>query len=330
MGAAGFATSRLRLKVSIALLTKNGGELLKESLAAVCLQRLAWPFEILAIDSGSSDGSAELLKAHPRVTFIAIPASEFQHGRTRNLAMQQAQGELVAFLTQDAVPESDEWLAQLIEFMDAHPEVAGAFGRQVAHSDSDALEAWEIAGHFGTFTNRPPVFRADLESGGMATASERARLHFFSNVNSCIRKKSWQRIPFPEIEFGEDQAWAFEIQKAGLATGYVERAVVHHSHAYGAFDLFRRRYDEARFMRRQFDYSLTPHWRDAVRTACQHTAAFQRFLSGLSPNPGAGTWFRASIRAWASSLGRLAGTRLANRGGLIHRWLSLTEKFRRA
>ena len=317
-----------RLKVSIALLTKNGGEPLKRCLHAICSQRLASTFEILAFDSGSRDGSQEVLKGHSRVIFSAIPAGEFQHGRTRNLAMRKASGELVAFLTQDAVPASDDWLAQLVNFMDRHPEVAGAFGQQIAHAGADPLEASEIARHFDTFTNRPCVFRASPAPDDPALATQ-AQLHYFSNVNSCIRKQSWERIPFPEIEFGEDQAWAFEIQKAGLATGYVERAVVRHSHAYGALDLFRRRYDEARFMRRQFGYAPIASWREAARIARMHTASFQLHLAGLSPNPVAGTWLHAATRAWASSLGRFAGTRLANRDGLIHRCLSLTEKHRR-
>jgi rhamnosyltransferase len=317
-----------RLKVSIALLTKNGGELLKQCLHAICSQRLASTFEILAIDSGSSDGSQQVLKGHSRVIFSSIPASEFQHGRTRNLAMRRARGELVVFLTQDAVPTGEDWLARLVEFMDMHPEVAGAFGRQIAHADADPLEASEIARHFETFTNRPSIFRAAPAPGDSAFAAQ-APLHYFSNVNSCIRKQSWERIPFPEIEFGEDQAWAFEIQKAGLATGYVEWAVVRHSHAYGTLDLFRRRYDEARFMRRQFGYALVPSWQDAARIARMHTASFRLHLAGLSPNPVASPWLHAAIRAWASSLGRFAGTRLANRDGLVHRCLSLTEKNRR-
>lgn len=318
------------MKVSVALLTKNGGELLKECLHAIGSQRLAWPFEILAIDSGSSDGSDELLKAHSRVNFTEIPASEFQHGRTRNLAMRLAQGDLVAFLTQDAVPAGDDWLAQLVEFMDMHPEVAGAFGRQIAHSDADPLEAWEIARHFDTFTSQSPVFRMGPAEDNPANEAERARSHFFSNVNSCIRKQSWKQIPFPEIEFGEDQAWAFQIQQAGLATGYAERAVVRHSHAYGALDLFRRRYDEARFMRRHFGYSPVHSWRDATRMARAHTTFFQQHMAGVNSNSNAGIWCPAAVRAWASTLGRFAGTRLANRDGLVHRWLSLTERHRRA
>src|SRR5262245_58220280 len=92
------------LKISVVLLTKNGGALLGDCLDAVASQRLGQPYEVIAIDSGSSDGSAELLAADSRVRLVRIPAADFQHGRTRNLAMRTAVGELVVFLTQDAVP----------------------------------------------------------------------------------------------------------------------------------------------------------------------------------------------------------------------------------
>ena len=314
------------MNVSVVLVTKNGGELLKESLQAICSQRLAEPFEILAIDSGSRDGSAALLASHPRVRFIAIRAGEFQHGRTRNLAMRQAQGGLVVFLTQDAVPASEDWLAQWVDFMAAHSEVAGAFGRQVARADADAIEAWEIARHFESLSKGPPVTHAAATDG----SSDRTRRRFFSNVNSCIRKSAWKRIPFPEIDFGEDQAWSVGVQQAGLATAYAEHVLVRHSHAYGPIDLFGRRYDEARFARRQFGESMVSSWGEAVRIARAHAESNQRHLDGLLPNPPAGARRAATMRAWASSLGQLAGTRLALREGFIHRWLSLTERRRSA
>jgi rhamnosyltransferase len=307
------------------LLTKNGGELLGECLHALCSQRLDTPFEILAIDSGSNDGTANVLRANPRVTFMPIPASQFQHGHTRNLAMRQAKGELVAFLTQDAIPGDDRWLAKLVAFMDAHPDVAGAFGHQVPHSGADSLEAFEVSGHFESFRHGPDTFRRSPDGSEPGDDAHRARLHFFSNVNSCIRRSSWERIPFPEIDFGEDQAWASQVQAAGLATGYARDAVVRHSHDYGAVELFRRRYDEARFMRRQFGYCLVPSWRQAVGMAREHALLFRGHLATLPADQRGNAWTRANSRAWASSLGRYAGTRLASRHGMIHRWLSLTE-----
>lgn len=308
------------MKTAVALLTKNGGALLGDCLAAVCAQETAEPFEVLVIDSGSTDGTVERVRAEPRARLTQIPASDFQHGRTRNLAMASTTAELVAFLTQDAVPASRGWLAAFEGFMQAHPEVAGAFGHQVPHLDADPLEAWEVASHFESFRSGPVTFRAPLEGQPLAP-HERARTHFFSNVNSCIRRSAWQRVPFPEIAFGEDQAWAHAAQAAGMATGYAADAVVRHSHYYGALALFGRRYDEARFMRRQFGYALGGTWRQATRAARAHAGMYRAQLrEGVTPRPG------ASGRAWASALGHWAGTRFAQSEGIVHRMISLTER----
>ena len=57
--------------------------------------------EILAIDSGSRDRTLAILESHA-VRVIRIPPQEFGHGKTRNLAAAQAQGDYLVFLTQDA------------------------------------------------------------------------------------------------------------------------------------------------------------------------------------------------------------------------------------
>jgi rhamnosyltransferase len=317
------------LKASVVVLTKNGGALVREGLRAVCSQRLDAPFEILVIDSASHDGTAEVARANPQVRFMALPAGEFQHGRTRNLAMRETRGELVAFLTQDAVPEGDAWLAELVAFMDAHPGVAGAFGHQLPHHHADPLEAWEVRCHFETFRGQPVEFRQPGDGAPMGQ-EQAARLHYFSNVNSCIRRAAWERIPFPEVDFGEDQAWARAVQAAGLATGYAERAVVRHSHDYGVVELFRRRYDEARFMKRQFGYPLVASWQAARAMAAAHASHFRVQLGGRPGEFDPMATLRANARAWASTLGRFAGTRLAENQGRLHSWFSLFEKQRRA
>lgn len=315
----------MSLKASVALLTRNGGGLLQACVYSILSQRFEPGFEVIAIDSRSTDGSAELLRAEPRIRFESIAPSDFQHGRTRNQAMRLARGELVCFLTQDAVPAADRWLAEMVAFMDAHPDVAGAFGHQVPHESADPLEAFEVRGHFDSFRGGPVEFRRPPSLP--AEEHLQARLHYFSNVNSCIRRSAWERIPFPEVDFGEDQAWARAVQAAGMATGYAERAVVRHSHDYGPVTLFRRRYDEARFMSREFGYSLMPTWRQARDTARAHARLFRAHL-GAQGLGGLSGWYRGAARAWAAALGRYAGTRWAHRDGALHSWMSLERRQR--
>lgn len=318
-----------QVKISIALLTKNGGSRLAECLGAIRSQQLAIAFDIIAIDSGSSDGTLATLSPTPGLRLVQIPSAEFQHGRTRNLAMSLCSGERVVFLTQDAVPVGERWLAHWLEFMDAHPSVAGAFGHQIPHLDADPLEAWEVSRHFDSFREGANVFIAP--PGGVAGAhwSQTARNHFFSNVNSCVNRWAWEQVKFPEVDFGEDQIWARNVQAIGLSTAYAERPVVRHSHDYGSWTLFRRRYDEARMMARHFGYELVPTWAEARLQAIEHGRAFEEVLATGFPHIPQRR-LRAAARAWSSALGRLAGTRLAARSGLVHRCLSLTDSRVRA
>src|SRR5687768_4794215 len=91
--------------VSVIVPVKDGGPLLERVLAAV---RAQGELELIVIDSGSIDGSQDVARA-AGAELIEIAPHEFGHGRTRNLGAERASGELICFLTQDAVPEPG-WL----------------------------------------------------------------------------------------------------------------------------------------------------------------------------------------------------------------------------
>ena len=89
--------------VTVAIPVRNGGALLGDVLTAVRAQRVDRPIELLVADSGSTDGSRTLAHRYGDGV-IDVPSDRFSHGATRNLLIEEASGEHVAFLTQDAVP----------------------------------------------------------------------------------------------------------------------------------------------------------------------------------------------------------------------------------
>ena len=98
-------------RVSVLLVTKNGARSLAEVLTSVGQQHGAFQLEeIIAVDSGSRDASLDILRA-ACVRLVTIPAQEFGHGTTRNLAASHAHGDYLVFLTQDATPADADWLA---------------------------------------------------------------------------------------------------------------------------------------------------------------------------------------------------------------------------
>jgi rhamnosyltransferase len=89
------------VKISIIVLTKNGGALLDEVLKRVFAQEIEERFEVIAIDSGSTDSTKEILAQFP-VSVEEIPPVTFNHGETRNLGARLSKGEYLVYLTQDA------------------------------------------------------------------------------------------------------------------------------------------------------------------------------------------------------------------------------------
>ena len=72
----------------------------------MCSQKVDFNFEILLIDSSSTDNSLINVEKDERISIYKINQSDFQHGKTRNLAVTLSKGEYVAFLTQDAIPSN--------------------------------------------------------------------------------------------------------------------------------------------------------------------------------------------------------------------------------
>src|SRR5260221_4729054 len=98
--------------LSIIIPTLNGMATLPALLEAISRQRVDLPVEMIAVDSGSTDGTTELLRSRG-IRLISVPADTFDHGLTRNMGLDTAQDDLAVLLVQDAVPASDSWLAAL-------------------------------------------------------------------------------------------------------------------------------------------------------------------------------------------------------------------------
>ena len=268
------AAPREAPKASVVIPALNGGDLLLRVLERVKSQRLLAPFEILVIDSGSRDGTPERVAADERVRLHRIDPSEFGHGRTRNLGVEMTAGDYVAFLTQDALPLGDTWLADLVMAMDHHPEAGGAFGRHVAHEGADPFTARDIANHFRRFHVLPLAHSRDLDSERWASGETawRQLMHYHSDNNAILRRGVWREVPLPDVDFGEDQLFARDILEAGYSKLYVPSAVVAHSHDHGLGEVRTRARTESFFFRSHFGYDLMPAGERAERLAAQDAA----------------------------------------------------------
>ncbi|MFY9488627.1 MAG: glycosyltransferase [Solirubrobacterales bacterium] len=219
---------------SVIIPVLNGEEYLEELLAALAIQKAEVPYEVLVIDSGSTDRSLEIVRT-AGVRLIEIPPSEYGHGRTRNFGMTQTTGDLVCFLTQDATPAGDGWLQGYIDAFKLHPRVGAAYGPHLPRPGVNPLMARLLTDHFG-----------GMSQDGKAVVHHPGDITFLSNTNSALARSAWQEIPFRDIAYAEDQAMGMDLLDASWRKVYAPAAAVWHSHDYGLVESWKRYFDEYR------------------------------------------------------------------------------------
>ena len=241
------------IRVSVVIPTKNGGSRFRSVLNAALEQQTEWPFEVIVIDSGSRDETLAIARENSTVRVIDVEPADFQHGRTRNVAIQSARGEYIAMITQDAQPVANTWLRTLVADIEADEQIAGVFGKHVAYDDASLFTREELVQHFAGFELQPVAQMTDPERY-RNDAGFQQYLYFFSDNNALIRRSIWERYPYPEVDFSEDQAWARIIIEAGFKKAYSRDAVVYHSHNYGLWERFQRSFDESMALDDLFHY----------------------------------------------------------------------------
>ena len=203
--------------VSVVIPVKDAGPLLERVLDAV---RAQGDTELIVIDSGSRDRSREIARA-AGAELIEIPPAEFGHGRTRNLGAERSSGDLIAFLTQDAVP-APGWLDALREAFELDERVGAAFGPHLPFEDTSPMIARELTEFFAGFSpNGSPAIQRHGDPA------------FLSNVNAAYARECWAELRFPDVAYAEDQAFGRAMLEAGWAKVFHPGAAVFHAHDYG-------------------------------------------------------------------------------------------------
>jgi rhamnosyltransferase len=221
------------IEASILIPSKNGGPAFATCLEGIFSQRRLASFEVIVIDSGSTDSTLEIARRYP-IRIEQIPPETFHHARTRNYAASLSRGEFLVFLSQDAIPASDGWLAALLEsFKD--PLVGAVYGRQLPKPGSTIERRDMLDVLYGDKRIVKDLSRR-RELG--------YRCYLLSDVNAAIRKNVWQIARFPDqMKVFEDIGIAKRILDLGWKIVYEPSAVVLHSHNHTAGGLFKRYFD---------------------------------------------------------------------------------------
>lgn len=316
--------------VSVLIPTKNGERYLDELLTAVAAQQGdVQPLEIIAVDSGSRDRTLGILLRH-QVRIVQIPPEEFGHGKTRNLLASQARGDFLVFLTQDATPANERWLHNLLAPLRNDPSIVGVYSRHDPRPHCHPMEWHRIIEYElqGKLESRVHVMVDNPDD-----ERNRYLYRFFANTSSALRRTFWEQLPFPEVAFAEDQAWADKVIKAGYKTAYAADSVVIHSHSYGPWTNFRRHFEHAVAMHKLFGDLPQRTLRNCV-TGALHIAKldliFWRRHSGRSKSAVLRRWAVPAVN-WhlAGNVGYWLGEQVERLPAWLVRRLSFQEQVKK-
>lgn len=192
---------------------KNEARFIGDTLTALFDPEALRPRQVVVVDSGSTDGTLDIVRAFP-TTLIEIKPEEFTYGFALNLGVASVDTEVVATLSAHSLPANPDWLRNLIQPF-TRPRVAGVYGRQLPRSNATILELLGMR-LTGVLSDRPKLLN---------------RKPLFSNANGAFRRSLWLEHPFDEAVGGaEDIAWVRSMQERGYLIAYQPTAAVYHSH----------------------------------------------------------------------------------------------------
>ena len=221
--------------------TLNAGAGFQTLIEQISAQNL--PLKKLIVDSESTDATAQLAKSFG-FGVLSIPRKNFNHGSTRQLALEKILPlDVIIFLTQDVLLRDASTLSTLVKIFETDKKIGLAYGRQLPHFNA-TLEAKILREFNYPAQSQIRTFESAKNLGIKAAMA--------SNSFAAYRADVLEKVGgFPNVILCEDMFVAAKMLLAGYKTAYVADAQVYHSHNYTAAEEFHRYFDIGVFHSRE-------------------------------------------------------------------------------
>ncbi len=213
------------MKISVVMLTCNGGPKLKEVVEKLGKQQVEAEVELIAVDSQSDDGSCEILR-NGGFQVHSIERKTFSFGPARDFAFQSSTGEIIVTQSQDVVPIDETYLQTLAkDIINGKADVVQ--GGTASPPGEDTVFLWDRKGRF-YFTSEGRKFFQQCGRIGL------------SCVCVAISRDAWKATGFGETPYCSDKFLQRKLVEKGFRISRTRGPVAWHGHAYDLKALVRR------------------------------------------------------------------------------------------
>ena len=228
------------MSISLIIPTYNAEAYLPALLERLTQQTIS--FELIIIDSSSTDDTLKIAQNYTE-HIMSIKKESFDHGGTRTQAAKYATGEIVIFLTQDALPYDNTSIEKIVSLFE-NEAIGAAYGRQLPYDNTSLFGK-----HLRMFNYTSTSYlrtSEDTNTYGIKTA-------FLSDSFAAYRKSALEHVAWFKdgLIVGEDSYLGAKLIVAGYTLAYVANAQVYHAHSYSPIEEFQRYFDIGVFHKRE-------------------------------------------------------------------------------
>ena len=219
-------------KPAVAVIMRSKNEMPHALPALERLFAQTWrDFVLYNVDSGSTDGTLDVIRRYNPARLTEIPAKAYVPGKVLNEMIARTSEPVIVFMNADAIQLNEFWLERLLQ-----PILSGqadaAMSKQWARPDAKFVVGYD--------------YRRAYDPRNIKQENE----DFFSAVACAFRRELWGKTKFPESGYAEDLAWAKVCREQGARFKLVLDSEVEHSHNYTIAELHRKKFRHGQTYRR--------------------------------------------------------------------------------
>ena len=210
-------------KISVIMRCKNSDWVIAQALAGLYSQTFT-DFELIVVDSGSTDRTLEIVNQYP-CRLIEIEPTQYYPGAVLNMAIKEAKADLIVFQNSDAVPLCQHTLQRLVDAFEDE-NIHAALTRQLPRPEAETWVRKDYALSFPDADETPNWIRLSLPM-------------------AALRKSVWEKHHFyTDAWASEDTEWGEWAVQNGYNIKYVKDAIIMHSHNYTLKQIYGRKFVE--------------------------------------------------------------------------------------
>lgn len=216
--------SKAKIDVSIIIVNWNTKQLLLDCLESLIRETTRTTIEIIVVDNGSNDGSAEAVKKlFPDVKLILNNAN-LGFAKANNIGIRQSIGRYVCLVNSD-IKALESCVDRMFEYMDNNPSIAALGPKTVNEDLSFRLNCREFPSLWKSFCEalalnklfpKSTLFRGRLIAN--ITVDKPCRVDVLSGCFLMVRRKAIEQVGILDERFfiyGEDRDWCKRFKNFG-------------------------------------------------------------------------------------------------------------------